>query len=500
MTEGKSQGKKSKEPSLTRALKAEYAELVEFWFLSPERRTLPIEMQPPDWLTKNEKGNILFFTQNEKLELTILEAKEIVLTLTAASIVSLKVESVKKKYTLAARLNEKDALNIVHSLNARVLAQEQFETELLGRVIQEEIKPIAFIDDPALAFKRLSFSLSGSLLDFDPFSERCSQLGTFMRTLKRNMLDYNAESDKSEHFKRLLIFVGFLHMSTDSPKEVLVWHGEGNDGKSTFIEFLGSQMGAAAILNADPNSIQSDLGKAALFGKRLVHFEEPTHGKLITSDLKRIAGSTVLRARKLYQDYIEFANTAMLCFTTNHFPEIDGKTASKSRLLVIQSKSVCKSEKMTPQESRKDLTDNWEKIVKLGCQMYKENKYRLLEMRDEEFDESVSDFYAKVDGWLLKNFAATRGAFMPKSTIAALIPPNIYPSDVFNRLPQLFANQEQQRICPVESRLTFEYSKTSFEQYDKKHSLHGWHNISFRQDSKYVDFENHGLIYKAGKW
>lgn len=502
MVTSQSQEKKKKEPTLNRTLKAEFDNMVEQWWLTPERKTaLKIQMQPPQWLTKNHEGNILFFTQNESRELQILETKDICRILTAAVIVALRSDEIKKKYTLAAKLSQKDAEKIVHQIESQIYSSEEFDITLMNRIIEEEIKPITFADDPALTFKRLPFSLAGTITEFDPFIERCSQLGKFMRTLKIHMKDYNKEKDTSEHFKRLLIFVGFLHMSNESPKEVLVWHGEGNDGKSTFIEFLGSQMGAAAILNADPNSIQSDLGKAALFGKRLVHFEEPTHGKLITSDLKRIAGSQVLRARKLYKDYIEFANTAMLCFTTNHAPEIDGKAASKSRLLVIQSNSVSKSEKMTPRESREDLTNNWERIVKLGCQLFKENKNCLLEMQEEEFGESISDFYSHIDGWIHKHFVASKGAFLPKCTLASVVPKEIYKKDVFERIAQLFAEQEENRICPVESRLEFSYLKTSFvDVKEKRHSLHGWLNISFRTESTFIAEENHGRLYRAGKW
>lgn len=106
--------------------------------------------------------------------------------------------------------------------------------------------------------------------------------------------------------------------------------GDGNNGKSTFIDVIRQMFGdyasniqAETLMIRNNNGINSDI--ARLKGARLVTSAEPNEGlRLNEGLLKQLTGGDVVTARKLYGDEFEFKPEFKLWMATNHKPIIRG--------------------------------------------------------------------------------------------------------------------------------------------------------------------------------
>jgi len=430
-----------------------------------------------DWRARVTGAQVEFFRLNARNELEPLFDNEIVASLTAASIQVLLHAEKAKKYGAENGFSEKEAREILHQIKSVLQHAESFGLIYEDRLIAETIKPITFKSDPSLTFCRLDFDFSvGSIDPFATIEDYANSCGQFMQTLQKNMV-----GDSFEHFLNAL---GYLIMTSTSPKRVVVWHGHGDDGKTTFIDWLGRRLGRTSSINTDISSIATDVGKAEFYGKRLVHFEEPTHGKLISANLKRIVGCPTLKARRLYQDYVQFPNNSMIWITTNESLEIDGKKASRSRVLLIESQSVADDEQMSQEQAAADLDANFENIVRAACSVFHASGRNLSKMTAEQLEPNITNFYLKVDGWIYKHFKYSKGGFMPKQTIAANIPAHLFQKDIFERIAHVCNPENALHAVPSLG------ADTHQVVYQKKRLggrldpyLWGFLNVSFRGDS-----------------
>lgn len=120
---------------------------------------------------------------------------------------------------------------------------------------------------------------------------------------------------------------------TGSTKEQCAFFcfGTGNNGKSTFLETICDAIGDYAM-NIQPESLMtkkfstggsSDI--ARLKGARFVNSSEPEQGvKLNESLVKQLTGSSVITARKLYENEIEYTPEFKLWMSMNYKPVIRG--------------------------------------------------------------------------------------------------------------------------------------------------------------------------------
>jgi putative DNA primase/helicase len=101
--------------------------------------------------------------------------------------------------------------------------------------------------------------------------------------------------------------------------------GPTGTGKSTFINTVAAAFGEYAI-SAEPDLIMSrrdahPTGQADLLGIRLAFVSESREGRQLDSALmKRLTGSDRIRARRMKQDFMEFAPSHLLALITNHLP------------------------------------------------------------------------------------------------------------------------------------------------------------------------------------
>lgn len=111
---------------------------------------------------------------------------------------------------------------------------------------------------------------------------------------------------------------------------LLILHGSGRNGKSTFLNILQEMLGDYAaqappgfLLSRSFDSHPTQL--AYLYGKRLVVSMETGEGKRMDETLvKQLTGGDKVVARRMREDFWEFSPTHKLWLSTNHKPRILG--------------------------------------------------------------------------------------------------------------------------------------------------------------------------------
>ena len=124
-------------------------------------------------------------------------------------------------------------------------------------------------------------------------------------------------------------------------ESVLLAHGQGGNGKSTFFNTLFKVAGLYAI-GVDPDILLStrqnkEPALMALKGRRYVLAGETEEGqRLSTARLKQISSTDQITGRRLYHDQITFTPSHTLVVYTNHLPKVGGTDVGTwSRLTVL---------------------------------------------------------------------------------------------------------------------------------------------------------------------
>jgi len=108
-------------------------------------------------------------------------------------------------------------------------------------------------------------------------------------------------------------------------------YGTGANGKSTFCELLLKQMGPDYSMKAPPDLLMAKRGeshpteRADLFGKRFVGCIETAAGRKMAEALvKELTGGDRVRARRMREDFWEFAPTHHVWLVSNYKPTVVG--------------------------------------------------------------------------------------------------------------------------------------------------------------------------------
>jgi len=123
--------------------------------------------------------------------------------------------------------------------------------------------------------------------------------------------------------------VGYSLTGSIVEQKVLFLHGDGANGKNTFMDVIAAMLGDYAMA-ADENFLSGDHHEhptqlAVLRGKRLVYADETDEGKKIKeSRIKHLTGSKTIRARFMRQDSFEFPAQFKIWIMGNHKPQIAG--------------------------------------------------------------------------------------------------------------------------------------------------------------------------------
>jgi putative DNA primase/helicase len=110
-----------------------------------------------------------------------------------------------------------------------------------------------------------------------------------------------------------------------------IWWGAGANGKTTLLNAILETIGTdysgtvPAELLLESRGAQHPTIMADLFGKRLLVAAETGQGRRLNeSRLKLLTGGDRIKARRMREDFWEFAPTHKLILVTNHKPEVHG--------------------------------------------------------------------------------------------------------------------------------------------------------------------------------
>ncbi len=109
-----------------------------------------------------------------------------------------------------------------------------------------------------------------------------------------------------------------------------IFWGTGANGKSTYVEAVSAALGDYAAA-ADPGLLTArrddahPTGVADLFGRRLAVLHEADKGRrLAEATVKRLTGGDMIKARRMREDFWEFAPSHTFIMLTNHKPLVSG--------------------------------------------------------------------------------------------------------------------------------------------------------------------------------
>jgi putative DNA primase/helicase len=129
-------------------------------------------------------------------------------------------------------------------------------------------------------------------------------------------------------------------LTGDVSEQVLpIFWGGGSNGKSTLLGTAQAVMGPEYAIRANPTLLMQGRGEhatelAQLFGMRLVVASETEEGaRLKESLVKDLTGGERIRARRMREDFWEFAPTHKVILQTNHKPQVRGTDAGIWRRL-----------------------------------------------------------------------------------------------------------------------------------------------------------------------
>jgi P4 family phage/plasmid primase-like protien len=155
---------------------------------------------------------------------------------------------------------------------------------------------------------------------YDPMA-RCP---LWERSLGRWMDD---NGDLTIYLQRV---VGYGLTGDVSEQSLWFLHGDGSNGKSTFLMTLLAMLGdyamqAVADLLMVKHHESHPTERADLFGKRFVATIETEEGRRMAEALmKQLTGGDKVRARKMRKDFFEFEPTHKIVLAANHKPQVRG--------------------------------------------------------------------------------------------------------------------------------------------------------------------------------
>lgn len=141
-----------------------------------------------------------------------------------------------------------------------------------------------------------------------------------------------------EYIQKLL---GYSLSGNISEQILVVFFGNGNNGKSLFSEIIrevfgdyAANMDIKSLMVRSNNTGSSDI--ARLKGKRFVSTSENNEGSRLDEGLvKQLTGGDTVTARRLYEEEFEFIPQCTICMSTNHKPIIRGTDDGIWRRIVL---------------------------------------------------------------------------------------------------------------------------------------------------------------------
>lgn len=193
-----------------------------------------------------------------------------------------------------------------------LLDTDHFKLNLLNGTL--DLKT-GMLHDPC----REDYNTKQAAVEFDP-SAKCP---TWEKFLHRIM------DGKTELIRYIQKAVGYSLSGATSQQCMYIAHGNGSNGKSTFIKTIESVLHdysihcPATTLMVKQEGISNDV--ARLRGSRFVAAVETDEGKRLAESLvKELTGGDVITSRFLYGEFFEFTPCFKIWLACNHKPVIRG--------------------------------------------------------------------------------------------------------------------------------------------------------------------------------
>ena len=137
---------------------------------------------------------------------------------------------------------------------------------------------------------------------------------------------FNNDAELMDYVQRV---VGYCLTADTTEQCFFIAHGEGQNGKSTFIEVILRLMGSYAVkasaetfLAGKHSTIRNDLARLA--GARFAAgMETGADRKMALEVMKELTGTDSITARFLHREFFTFKPTFKIFIATNHKPVID---------------------------------------------------------------------------------------------------------------------------------------------------------------------------------
>lgn len=135
--------------------------------------------------------------------------------------------------------------------------------------------------------------------------------------------------------------VGLTAIGQIFQEALIIAHGEGRNGKSTFWNSIYRVLGSySGTISADALTVGCRRNvlpeKAEMKGRRLIIAAELEEGmRLSTSMVKQLCSTDDISAEKKYKDHFEFVPTHTLVLYTNHLPKVGGTDEGIWRRLIV---------------------------------------------------------------------------------------------------------------------------------------------------------------------
>lgn len=168
-----------------------------------------------------------------------------------------------------------------------------------------------------------------SPVEFDPRAE-CPRFERFLLEV------FGGDPELIEYVLR---WHGYCLTGDIREQYLLIYHGEGGNGKSVLLDTIADIMGdytcaAAPHLLTVRKNAEHPTEIADLLGRRLVVASETEDSDALRMQLvKQMTGNAKLKGRKMRQDYFDFERTNKLILVTNNLPTVNEDTEGAWRRL-----------------------------------------------------------------------------------------------------------------------------------------------------------------------
>lgn len=225
--------------------------------------------------------------------------------------------------TMAAEMRNSTGskLSLKDASAAVVRTMDALSTQPAYLVRESQIAPLLFEDQERERYCYRRLPISHTPLTACPASAK---------SLFNNCSEAGARS--------LILWTGSLMDPESDRSQYLVLYGEGNNGKSTWIDALVNVLGQAAVTMSSSDFMNRfGLGDAAT--ARLIAFDDNNNASFMTSgEFKRVTGSQYIRVERKGKDAYRARNNLKIIIACNRLPKLSGDNADMRRNALVQIK------------------------------------------------------------------------------------------------------------------------------------------------------------------